>query len=148
MLRLINPRGVTLAVLSCLLAVMGTGCGAPSGPGRVNVYGTITMDGQPVPDGTISFIPARETVGPTAGATITKGYYEINQNGPTVGKYRIEIKAVRKTGKQIPAGTPAPPGTMIDEIEHYIPAKYNTKTELEITFKPGSNKANFDLTSK
>lgn len=146
--RLNIPRGTLLSALFVVMAGLGAGCLGPSGPVRVEVYGTITMDGEVIPEGTISFIPDAATVGPTAGANIAKGDFEIKQNGPAIGKYRVEIKAVRKTGKKIPAGTPAPAGTMIDEIEQYIPEKYNTKSELEIEFQSGRNEASFDLTSK
>lgn len=136
------------SLVCALLVVSASGCFGSSDPNRVGVYGTVKLDGTPVPEGTISFIPEQSTQGPTAGAQLTKGTYSITQSGPAIGKYRVEIKSMRKTGKKIEAGTPAPPGTMMDEIEQYIPAKYNTKSELVFEFKRGNNKADFDLTSK
>lgn len=136
------------SVVCTLLALFVAGCFGSSDPNRVSVYGTVKLDGTPLPEGAVAFIPEPTTKGPTAGASIAKGTYSITQSGPAIGKYRIEIKAMRKTGKKVEAGTPAPPGTMMDEIEQYIPAKYNTKSELVFEFKRGNNKADFDLTSK
>jgi len=136
------------SVVGILLVLLVPGCFGFSDPNHVGVYGTVKLDGTPIPEGTVSFIPGPATKGPTAGAPIAKGAYNISRSGPAIGKYRIEIKAMRKTGKKVEAGTPAPPGTMMDEIEQYIPAKYNTKSELVFEFKRGNNKADFDLTSK
>ena len=145
--RSICSRRILLSILWGLIACMHAGC-KDSGPTRVEVTGTVTLDGTPVPDGVLEFFPEAATNGPTAGAPIKNGQYEIKQNGPIVGKYRVEIKATRKTGKKREAGTPAPPGTMIEEIEQYIPEKYNSKSRLKYDFQPGLNEAVFDLKSK
>jgi hypothetical protein len=121
------------------------GCG---GGNRAAVRGKVTLDGQPVETGLISFIPAKGTKSPSAGAAIARGEYEVQgDNLPVPGSYRVEIKAQKKTGKKVPVGSPAPPGTMADETVEAIPARYNTKSTLREELKAGPNVLNFDLVS-
>jgi hypothetical protein len=121
------------------------GCGS----GRVTVEGDVTFDGQPVPEGTIVFEPA-DRLGPTTGARIENGSYRLAGEAAAVpGKKLIRISAVRKTGRQIEAGSPSPPGTMVDEIESYIPAVYNDQSTLECEVTPGGvNRHDFPLKSQ
>ena len=53
------------------------------------------------------------------------------------GEKIIRISAVRTTGETDQYGEPV--------TESYIPAKYNTRTELKRTVAPGRNTLNFDL---
>ena len=88
----------------------------------------MTVDGQPVGDGSISLIPSGGTIGPSSGGKIADGFYAIERKlGPAVGTYRVEILAVRKTGRKVEAGPPSPPGTMIDETEQYVPPSITTR---------------------
>jgi len=135
--------GMILPILLCL-----SGCGS-SGPPRGSVQGKVTLDGQPVEQGTITFLPTGGTTGPSAGGVITGGQYSIEEDkGPVAGKSRVEIRWERKTGKKVPAGSPSPPGTMIDQVAEAIPAKYNSKSTLEKEIKEGDNTLDFELTSK
>jgi hypothetical protein len=86
--RVMLPHGLRL--VACALAlVIVAGCGG-SKVKRVNVSGTVTLDGQPVPHGTISFTPADKTTqGNTAGGEITEGKYSVANVTP--GKNRVEI---------------------------------------------------------
>jgi hypothetical protein len=76
------------------LALPAAGCGGTS------VQGQVTLDGQPVEWGSISFVPVGNTKGPLTGAVITDGKYAIKVgSAPTVGHYRVEIRWAKKTGK-------------------------------------------------
>src|SRR5690606_10084613 len=114
------------------------------------VSGAVTFDGQPVEEGTINFIPTGDTTGPSASAKIVNGRYELlPEAGAVVGRNRVEIQASRATGEKIESGPPSPPGTMVDVVEPYIPAKYNRSSELAVDVQPGINEgANFDLKSQ
>ncbi|MDB5306121.1 MAG: hypothetical protein JWO38_323 [Gemmataceae bacterium] len=139
-------RAAAVALATGLLVAAG-GCGNGGG-GRAAVRGKVTLDGQPVEAGLISFVPAEGTKGPSAGAAVSQGEYEVQgDNLPVPGAYRVEIKAQKKTGKKVPVGSPAPPGTMAEETVEAIPARYNTRSTLREELKPGSNVLNFDLTS-
>jgi len=124
------------------LLVLG-GCEA-SGLRRAAVSGTVRVDGQPLAEGSINFFPTEGTEGPTAGAPIVQGKYQIPRaNGVTVGKNLVQIQANRKTGRKVP--NPMAPGTLTDEIVELLPPEYNTQSTLVRTIEPGSNVLDFDL---
>ena len=138
--------GCAALLLTC--GVMG--CGAsPSGPERGAVSGRVTLDGEVVEQGSIAFIPAAGTKGPSSGATIANGKFSIPQDkGPVVGTNRVEVHWPRKTGRQKEAGSPTPPGTMIDEVAEAIPAEFNSNSKLEQRVEAGENVVEIELQSK
>lgn len=146
--RLIGAQRTALLIAIATFTPFAAGCLGPAGPTLSQVYGTVMFDGKPVEDGTISFVPDVKTTGPVAGGKITNGDYNIVERGPALGKYKVEIIATRKTGKKLAAAMPAPPGTMVDETEQYIPTNYNSRSELTVEIEPGRNEHSFDLTSK
>ena len=129
---------LAVALMPCL------GCNS----GRCTVEGKITFDGVPVEQGTIAFEPA-DGQGPTTGGRITAGSYQFTGNAaPLPGKKLVRIYAGRKTGRKIPAGTPAPPGTMVEEIKQYIPDIYNTRSTLTCeVLRQNPNRIDFNLKS-
>ncbi len=134
------------AFMACL-AVAVVGCG-DRGPTRVAVTGSVKLDGKPVEQGSISFVPPEGSDIPAASAEIKAGEYSLPvTSGPAVGQYRIEIRWSRPTGKKVKMGSPAPPGTMVDEVREAVPAKYNTKSTLEREVSEGDNTLDFDLDS-
>jgi len=140
-MRLFSPL-VCAAVLAVLAA---PGCGG----GTVSVSGTVTLDGQALESGQILFVPVDTSKGQSAGATIQNGKFDVQGAAPPLpGSYRVEITSKKKTGRQIPAGSPSPPGTMIDETKEAVPAKYNTNSTLRQELKPGANTLNFPLDGK
>ncbi|MCE9546053.1 MAG: hypothetical protein K8T25_11105 [Planctomycetia bacterium] len=128
----------------CLLA----GCGSDGVP-RVAVEGNVLLDDKPVPFATIQFIPAADTPGPLATATVIDGHYRLAKSqGPPIGKLRVEIRT--DYGRLHPTESPeqivrqfggAPPDP--------IPARYHRDSILEATTEAGgSNVFSFSLTSK
>lgn len=70
-----------------------SGCG-PGGAPQHNVAGTVTFDGQPVPRGSIRFLPDTEkgNTGPGGAAEITNGAFDTAKAGSgTVGGRHIVI---------------------------------------------------------
>ena len=129
--------------VSLLLAVAG----CDSGDGRLEVSGTVTLDGEPLPSGSISFRPMQGTHGPTGGGEIVDGRFSIRSDkGVMPGSYRVEISATRKTGKKVMDTILQ---TEVDEIVQYLPDKYNKDSELvrELT-EAGPNELTFELTSQ
>ncbi len=125
---------------AALITVAALGCGG-DGLGRASVSGTVTVDGVPLAEGGLALIPATGTTGPSAGATIQDGEYFIPfDKGPVPGRYRVEIKAMRKTGRQIVDEHQPPPNNLLDEVEQYIPATYNAESTLSIEVAPGKNR--------
>jgi hypothetical protein len=118
-----------------------------SNSGRHGVEGTVTLDGQPLPKALITFRPKPGTASPSAGANVVDGKFSIASKGGLLpGKFRVEITAMRPTNKQ---RTDPFSGKMVTLDEQYIPAKYNTASELEAVIGPDAAKPlDFQLASK
>ena len=132
------------APLAVLLVAIA-GCAGESGPERGAVSGEVTLDGDPVDGGTITFTPAGGGRADAAAWGEIKGgrYSLLAAEGPGVGAARVEIRWDRKTGKKIPA---VPPATgEIEETEAAVPARYNAQSELTADVKSGTNTFDFKL---
>jgi hypothetical protein len=113
---------------------------AGCGPALVTIEGTVTWDGAPVETGTISFLPA-DGKGPTIGGELKDGGYRIKaEKQAALGAKSVAITGIRKTGKMIEAGPPAPAGTMVDEL-----LRVSSTESCEIV--AGENKHDFQLKS-
>jgi hypothetical protein len=129
-----------------LSAVMLLLTGCDSGPRRMRLWGEVSFENQPITEGTIVFTPVPSTKGPSTGASIRDGKYEVPEaaGGFLGGVYRVEISALRRTGKKIPS-------FMIKDApdfelsENYIPDRYNRESELEITVSEVTNENRFDF---
>jgi hypothetical protein len=138
------PFGRGVAIGLVLIGLSG-GCG----DGKVRLRGTVTYEGKPVERGIITFDPA-DGQGPNTGGEIVQGTYHLTTNtGVLPGKKIVRIRAFRATGRRIEAGPPAPPGTLVDEIEAYIPARYNDQSTLTVEIIAGKeNEIDFNLPVK
>ena len=89
-------RGLGLVFLLLLWGVSLGGCAEPArGAQRLPVKGTVLQQGQPMPAGSISFLPIEGTSGPAANTSITQGKYQFTQaNGPVAGRHRVVIALV------------------------------------------------------
>jgi hypothetical protein len=125
-----------------LFVVLVSGCGDKN---KAEVQGTVKLDGTPLDQGGILFIPTGDTKGPSTGASIMAGSYKVDR-GVIIGKNRVEIRAAGKSGKKAPSLTKK--GVMIDEYIEIVPDKYNRTTELAKEVQPGSNTFDFDLKTK
>jgi hypothetical protein len=131
-------RGFALMLLGVVLA----GCGA-GGPEIAYVTGKVTMDGKPLPNATVVFVP--ENGRPAGATTNEEGEYVLNfaqgRKGAIPGESVIRIMTFRdadqdENGQSIP-GAP-----------ETVPAEYNTESTLTFNVEPGKNNvANFDLKS-
>jgi len=141
----LNANGrVVLSVLFVLSAVFA-GCGG-DGIDRVEVFGNVTLDGKPLDDAAILFVPLGD--GPTAGTQFTGGEYRIEEaRGPSPGKYRVEITAYRGTGEMIEDSDL--PGQMEERRESVVPERYNSQSQLTVELTPGNaNRHDFALQSQ
>jgi hypothetical protein len=124
--------------LALLVLILALGC---SDSKHGTVSGTVTLDGQPLPNAIVSFQPSGTEVNPgpgSVGHTNDKGEYTLEVvgggHGAVVGWHKVTIRA----------GGDATGGAS----KVAIPGKYNTKSELKYEVKPGHNPANFELSSK
>lgn len=120
-----------------LLALAGCGDGST---GEVN--GSVKVDGQPVEEGAITFIPVDGKT-TTAGGSIKSGHYSAKV---PVGVMKVEIRKPKITGyKKL---YPTPDSQTRPVTEESLPAKYNEKTQLQLDVKPGANTKDWELQSK
>jgi hypothetical protein len=133
MLRTVLPMLVCGAVC--------TGCSGGGGDEipKHEVSGTVTLKGQPLAEGTISFVPA-DGQGPTAGAAIQEGQYTA-QVPP--GPKRVEIHAVKVVGQRKMFDTPDSP--TVDVTEELVPPQYNTESTLHADVQDDRDDLNFTL---
>src|SRR5829696_2114237 len=101
-----RPRTLCLLLLFtaslAVLALCTAGCSRRSGLERVVVHGKVTLNGSPVDEGQIHFIPVEGTAGPVTSSRIIGGAYECNDKGGVpVGKHRVELRA---WDPKLPAG--------------------------------------------
>lgn len=137
-------RSVICLVLIAAISSIVAGCGDAR---RQSVSGTVTFDGQPLKEGSIRFIPTEGAEGPSAGADIIDGKFEIPKDvGTFAGKFQVQVTAKRPSQRL--ARNPET-GRMERGFEQYIPAKYNRRTELVEEVKVGEdNVFAFELTSR
>jgi hypothetical protein len=106
----------------------------------------VTLHGEPVKEGAITFIPTDGSRGAGAGAAIEDGKYHVPRaRGATPGKNRVELRAFRTTGRKMkdPTGRP---GALTDERVAAFPPEFNDQSTLTRDVQPGSNTFNFDVT--
>ena len=141
--RPISPSGSgwVLSLLTVLL--LTAGCGEED-----FVRGQVTLDGKPLAQGSIRFIPSQRGQGTAVGGKITDGWYSLSGKAfPAVGSNRVEIRANRKTGQMVqdPYG---PPGEMMETSEQAVATEYNDESTLKFEVKPGANEANWEVESR
>ena len=107
------------------------------------VTGTVRLDGQLLPKGSIALEPIDGTPGPGGGGGINnEGKYEIKR-GLRPGRYRVAIRSTITINRRV--RNPTIPSELVDEEVSVIPEQYNTKSSLIREVGPGSNVLNFEL---
>jgi hypothetical protein len=138
-------KRLTLAILPAALLLLA-GCGGGD-VNRGEISGAVKLDGKPLEQGSILFKPTDGASGSATGGTIENGRYQCSgATGPAIGWNRVEIRAMRKTGKKIPKPF-APQGQTIDEQIEAIPPKFNSQSSLKVEVKRGENTADFEVSS-
>ena len=147
-----------------LILVLGlpwiVGCGDPA-VSYAPVTGRVTLDGQPVANAKILFVPVRyrntqQEVLPFAyGTTDEDGHYTLrsdgNHRGAVAGQHLIFVSTKyvptdEKDGKANPESSSAQKSEPRDET---IPARYNVESKLTRTVKRGTaNQFNLQLKSE
>ena len=130
---------------SVMLTVALLGCSEPVRQDRGEVLGTVTLDGKPVPEGTIVFQPTYYASGFNAAVDIVNGKYHIpSRKGPSVGKNEVRFSGTRRTGAKVIVDD-----RMMDEYVDVFPPHYSSATAIpEIcNIVPGRNVLDFQLSS-
>lgn len=141
----VGPFFRSIAPIVLLLIVI---CGCDRSPQRQYIYGRVTLDGQPLDFGSITFVP--DPTGPKASGIIEKGQYTIQSvRGPLAGDKLVEIRAPRYPADEPPPTTSSEKLRQMAVAPEALPARYNNKTELRATVtESGPNEFNFDLKSE
>lgn len=147
-------RKYALASVSLVL-VFALGCGSSGEP--VNfVQGTVTMDGVPLADATVSFSPMAGGTGKAAvGMTDAKGVFKLSPvqgavgSGASAGDYEVSITKDAKAAEEDPEAWKTDPNygkettspTAVAKIKSEVPVAYSNPSTsgLVATVKPGSN---------
>jgi hypothetical protein len=127
--------------IALCLVVPGCGGGDPS---LVAVSGIVTLNGQPLKDATVEFVP-KEGWG-SLGKTDESGRYELlyraRKKGAIAGSHKVRIT----TGIEPNADSPLP--EVQKGRKESVPAMYNSQSTLEAQVDAGkSTEHNFDLKS-
>jgi len=135
---------LTVGMLLIAAIITTTGCQDPAGHERAAVSGSVTLDGEPLATGMITFIPLGE--GTASSAPIENGQFSMpEETAPSPGKCRVEVTSMQETGKMIPGMSES---GQVPETKQVIPAKYNLNSTLEEEISAdGSSVIDIQLTS-
>ena len=117
------------------------GCGG--GPATGDVSGVVTLDGKPIDNGYVTFIPADGKTQSSGGEIGTDGRYRLSS---PVGPMKVEIRSSKVVGKKKLYNTKDSPE--MDVRQEVLPAKYNSPTTLTYDVPAGSKEKNWELQSK
>jgi len=118
---------------------MLAGCG---GSELATVSGTVTLDGQPLKEGSMRFVPA-DGKAPTEAAMIHDGKFTAQLQRTN---YKVEIHATKLVDSGVKLDEKGPGGgpTAVE----LLPQRYNVQSELKLTVTGPARDARFDLTSR
>jgi hypothetical protein len=105
------------------------------------VSGRVTLDGKPLSEGLVTFLPAPETAGPEFSGNVSNGEYRVTQS-VLPGAYSVKVRSWQKTGRIVES----PYGGNTDEIIDIIPKRYGSpESELTAELNSGPNWIHFTL---
>ena len=127
----------------CLFLLGQVGCGNKYG---ATVAGKVTLDGEPVPTGRVTFARIGSTETPAMSDIASDGAFSLTTNsetGAVPGEYRVAIQAFK------PIEGLAPGERSFESPVPLVPQQYlSVETSgLTHTVKPGSNRIDLKLTS-
>jgi hypothetical protein len=129
-------RAMLLSILTLALGFLA-GCG----PASATITGEVTVDGKPVENGVISYVPA-DGNGVPVTATILNGKYEVKT---VVGKKSVQISVPVVIGRRKESNSPDAP--IVELTEESLPEKYHAKTELTFEVVAGKNTKDWSVES-
>ncbi|MCG6155475.1 hypothetical protein [Rubinisphaera margarita] len=130
---------MTLLLFAVTVVTGLTGCSSATGPEMFETSGSVHWEGAPLKEGRITF-RMLDGEGRVYSGPITNGAFNIET---LPGEMRVEIIASRPIPGKFDHsnGEPAPIGEM------YIPAKYNSRSELKYSVGPDAAPPDFNLIS-
>ena len=134
-----------------LAAIGGCGPGVTSRPPLGTVSGVITLNGKPLENAMVSFLPGSEW-GSSSATTDSDGRYELtqgveNEKGAVVGQHTVTIYAQDYAQDSEITDLKKTPISSAPQ-KNSIPDKYNINSTLKVDVKAGSNTFDFKLDAK
>ena len=133
----LRPPLVGMAIVAALLVVAGCGRSDLS-----QVTGRVTLDGQPLPNAFVEFLPTGSEGSTSSGRTNDRGEYRLmfsrDVSGASLGPHRVQI-----TTRDV----------YVDDRGYEawhaerVPERYNIASELTEEVLPGRNQFDFELQS-
>jgi hypothetical protein len=117
-------RRYHICIKSCVLLLLVSAAGCSD---KIAVTGQVSVDNEPVTDGTIDFYPM-DGKGPNAGNIIDQGQYRVEM---LPGKKRVRIQGFKTVGTKKVQFSPT--ATLDAPIkEAIVPKRYNVESNLEV----------------
>jgi len=139
-----TPGAPWWAAAVALVVLALAGCSG-EGMSRVSVSGTVDMDGAPLAKGSIVFVPIESTPGPQVAGIIENGQFTlIEERGPVVGEYRVEIYADQGLALEEPEVAASLPGHKLPP--NPVGAQFNKQSTLTATISEAPEPLHFDVT--
>jgi hypothetical protein len=116
----------SLHFVGWIVVLSSLGCHSkPAYPGA-HLAGAVSVDSQPVQEGTIAFTPTGSAHGKAVGAKISAGKYDCPY--VPMGESLVQIYALRPTGKTIEVM-----GSKVPEMEDLVPKKDRDGIKIEVS---------------
>lgn len=138
-------RYLFLAGLAAGWGAVLAGCSDEYG-GRKQVTGNVTIKGQAIKEGIITFIPL-DGQGTESGAPILNGKYKVPRNqGLKAGKYLVRMTAGDGKSPDADAEAGAPGGSTNIVSVDLVPDDWSVKTKQQVEVKEsGANNFDFSI---
>ncbi|MFN3151588.1 hypothetical protein [Bremerella sp.] len=131
-----QPASILLIV--ALTTLLGCSAAKYDGPPRAEVSGSVTFKGAPVEQGSINLTPIDHD-GRQASASIEGGKYLIpEEQGPNLGKYRVELYVFQPPKNAPPEGSDA-------GMAQVAPPEFNKNSKVEFDVDSGKVTKDFSL---
>lgn len=126
---------VALSIAACALV----GCSNRDSYPTVSLNGTVALDGEPIKQGTITFVPGESEHGSGGSGPIEDGKYQLK--GVPKGTVGFTFSATEETGNMIEG----PGGHKEPERINPVPSRYRTEGLVEEISESGQ--LDFELTN-
>jgi len=127
------------SALAALAICCHLGC-STKGPELGRVEGTVTLDGEPLPEALVTFKPKKGR--PSLAETDADGRYSlsyrVDATGARIGTHKVTITTFKRADELF----------IKKDVPERVPWKYNRRTTLSAQIEPGSNTIDFDLVSR
>jgi hypothetical protein len=138
------PVGLLAAVAGCALLMIRASVWLmfASGGAQCAVEGSVRFNGKEIRQGEATFSPMTVADGQRRSTVITNGAFSLPRSRGLIRghDYAVEIRGMRPTGK-----TYASQGQLVDELEQFVPERFNTSSELRVRPSSSTSRLEFNL---